>query len=136
MKIIEGYITSPFGTRRDPILSTVRIHQGIDIAAPIGTPVYSPCEGSVAAIYNHPTGGLTMILRSACGRIRYGFCHLSATEKKVADKVNRATMIARSGNSGRSTGAHLHYSVKRDGEWLDNQYVGGQWVDSSKHIEI
>lgn len=136
MKIIEGYITSPFGARRDPIEATVRFHQGVDIAAPVGTPIYSPTAGVVAAIYEHPTGGRTMILRSQCGKVRYGFCHLSSFEKKVGDRLNVGSMIARSGNSGRSTGAHLHYSVKCGGEWIDGQYVGGEWVDSAKYIEL
>lgn len=135
-RVIEGAITSKFGLRRDPINNTATMHQGIDIAAPTGTPIYSPTAGSVRAIYSHPAGGLTMIVGSDCGRVRYGFCHLSSCELRQGERVSRGMLVARSGNSGRTTGAHLHYSVKRGGEWIEEKYEGGEFVDPSKYLEI
>lgn len=135
-RVIEGTITSKFGLRRDPINNTAKMHQGIDIAAPTGTPIYSPTAGYVSAIYSHPAGGLTIIVGSDCGQMRYGFCHLSGCVLGEGERVERGTMIARSGNSGRTTGAHLHYSVKQGGEWVNGKYEGGEFVDPSKYLDI
>ncbi len=136
MKIIEGRITSNFGTRVDPLSGKEKIHYGTDIAAPIGTPIYSPTDGVITEVFNHPTGGLTLIIRSECGRIRYGMCHLSATIVHPGDEVKQGEPIAKSGNSGRSTGAHLHYSVKTGGKWHGTQYIGGKFVDSAEFIKF
>lgn len=135
-KVIEGHITSPFGRRFDPINRLEKIHQGVDISAPIGTPVFSPVKGRIMAVHNHTQGGLTAIVGSDCQGLRFGFCHLSSVELPVGADVERGQMVARSGNSGRSTGPHLHYSVKCGGVWQDDTYVGGQFVDGSKYLDI
>ncbi len=136
MKIIEGTITSHFGGRRDPIEGAYKVHQGIDIAAPIGTTIYSPTRGSVAAVYTNPQGGLTLILRSECGLIRYGMCHLSKVLVEEGDEIKAGDAVAKSGNSGRTTGPHLHYSVKCGGKWHAGQYIGGSFVDSEEYVEF
>lgn len=135
-KVIEGRISSPFGRRIDPINKIETIHQGVDISAPVGTPIFSPVAGRIAAIYKHSQGGLTVIIASGCGGLRFGFCHLSSADLSTGANVCRGQMFARSGNSGRSTGAHLHYSVKCGGRWQGDLYVGGLFVDSSKYLDI
>ena len=136
-KVCEGRITSPFGLRHDPIDNLWREHNGVDIAAPIGTPVFSPVDGTVAAVYNHAAGGKTLIIRSACGKLRFGFCHLSGHRVRSGQQVGRGRHIADSGNTGRTTGPHLHFSAKAGGEWddLDN-YAGGGFVDPAPYIVI
>lgn len=136
MKVIEGKITSRFGGRIDPIEGGYTIHQGVDIAAPIGTSVFSPTDGVVVSIYNHRQGGLTMIIRPKGEEMRYGMCHLSKVLVEEGQTIWRGDEIALSGNSGRTTGAHLHYSVKDFGKWYADQYIGGHFVDSEKYIEI
>ncbi len=136
MKVIEGKITSPFGGRMHPVLGVYKIHQGVDIGAPIGTAVHSPCNGNVAALYNHPSGGITMILRSECGTLRFGMCHLSEGIKEVGQRVKRGEVVARSGNTGRTTGPHLHFSVKTGGKWHADSYIGGKYVDSEPYLEL
>ena len=135
-KVIEGQITSVFGPRRDPINHLVAIHQGIDLAAPVGTPIYSPTDGAVVAVYDHAAGGRTLILRSADGAVRYGFCHLQRIELLVGQPVRRGQLVARSGNTGRSTGPHLHFSVKTGGRWVDGVYQGGGYVDPTPYLDI
>ncbi len=136
MKVIEGKVTSKFGGRIDPIGGNYKVHQGIDISAPIGTPIYSPTTGTVASVLNHPAGGLTLILRSGCNTIRYGMCHLSCVIVGEGDEIVAGEAIAKSGNSGRSTGAHLHYSVKTGGKWHGQQYIGGNFVDSEPYLHF
>ncbi len=136
MKVIEGKITSPFGGRIDPMSGVYRIHQGVDIAAPIGTAIHSPCDGVVAATYSHPSGGITLILRSHCDEIRFGMCHLHEIVKEEGEEVQRGEIVALSGNSGRSTGPHLHFSVKTGGRWYAESYVGGSFVDGEPYLEL
>lgn len=135
-KVIEGTITSHFGVRYHPLDGVSSAHQGIDIAAKIGTPIYSPTDGVVAAVYTHLSGGLTLILRSECKKIRYGMCHLSEAKLQEGDSVKKGDLVALSGNSGRSTGPHLHYSVKLGGDWRGGQYIGGKFVDSEPYLKI
>jgi murein DD-endopeptidase MepM/ murein hydrolase activator NlpD len=125
MKVIEGRITSPFGYRKHPITGTTTFHNGIDVAAPIGTPVYSPADGKISSIYEHATGGKTLIMHDTQG-IRYGFCHLDEYCVKVGDNIKKKQLIAKSGNTGRSTGAHLHFTVK----------IGNSFVDPVKYLNI
>ncbi len=119
-RVTEGRITSPFGRRRDPIHpNTWKEHNGIDIGAPVGTPVYAPADGVVRSTYTHSAGGMTLLMTSTDGTVRYGFCHLSGYTVKPGERVMRGQQIARSGNTGRSTGPHLHFSVKTGGRWHD-----------------
>lgn len=136
MKIIKGTIISPFGVHHHPTTTSATIHQGVDIAAVVGTPVYSPTKGIVKAIYEHGPAGRTMIISNDQGNVRYGFCHLSNFCLGVGALVSPGTMIAHSGNTGRTTGPHLHYSVKNGGQWHDEQYIGGEFVDSAPFIEF
>ncbi len=135
-KVIEGVVTSRFGGRHHPLEGVFKVHQGIDVSAVVGTPIYSPTDGTVAAVFTHISGGLTLVLRSDCGLIRYGMCHLNTVPLEEGDEVRKGEIVAYSGNSGRSTGPHLHYSVKTGGKWYGEQYVGGSYVDSEKYLVI
>ncbi len=136
MKVITGKITSSFGGRNHPVEGIYKIHNGVDIAAPIGTEVYTPCSGVVVSVYSHPLGGLTLIIANSEKNMRYGMCHLDEVCVEQGQRIWAGDMVARSGNSGRSTGPHLHYSVKSGGRWLGEQYVGGKFVDSEPYIEF
>lgn len=146
-RVIEGVISSPFGLRRDPINDLWRDHNGIDVAAAVGTPILSPTDGIVRGIYNHPAGGKTLIIISDDGKMRYGFCHLSKQIATIGQHVSKGDQIARSGNTGRTTGPHLHLTVKCGGEWVAKQiapdgttieahYLGGAFVDPTPFLEI
>ncbi len=135
-RVIEGVVTSRFGGRKHPIEGIYKVHQGVDIAAPIGTPIYCPCAGVVSSIYRHKSGGLTLIIRSTQGELRFGFCHLKEVIVEQGSSVTCGEMVAKSGNSGKSTGAHLHFSVKSGGRWYGEQYIGGKYVNSEDYLEF
>lgn len=108
----EKGITAPFGWRDHPILSRQEFHPGLDLRADIGTPVRAPADGVVQ--YFGPRSGYGYLLEI---RHNYGFAtryaHLS--KKKVfeeGDFVRKGDIIAYTGNTGLSTGPHLHYEVR------------------------
>jgi murein DD-endopeptidase MepM/ murein hydrolase activator NlpD len=107
--------TSGYGIRSDPFRGGAARHAGIDLAAPIGTPIYATADGTVSnAGYNN--GGYGNLIKVDHGRgieTRYG--HLSAILVSPGQHVARGQLIGRMGSTGRSTGSHLHYEVRIDG---------------------
>jgi len=108
-------VASGFGWRVDPVYRTPRMHWGLDFSAPVGTEVYSTGDGVVEAIEDIGWGyGKNIIINHGFGyKTRYA--HLSAFKVKVGQQVNRGQIIGLVGNTGKSTGAHLHYEVEKDG---------------------
>jgi murein DD-endopeptidase MepM/ murein hydrolase activator NlpD len=107
--------TSSFGVRSDPFQGRAAMHAGIDLAGPVGTPIYATADGTVeAAGWN--AGGYGNLVKLDHGRgieTRYG--HLSQVLVAAGQHVKRGDLIARMGSTGRSTGSHLHYEVRIDG---------------------
>jgi murein DD-endopeptidase MepM/ murein hydrolase activator NlpD len=107
--------TSGYGVRSDPFRGAAAMHAGIDLAGPIGTPIYATADGVVSAAgYNN--GGYGNLVKIDHGRgieTRYG--HLSAIMVSPGQHIVRGQQIARMGSTGRSTGSHLHYEVRIDG---------------------
>jgi len=107
--------TSGFGVRSDPFGAGAARHMGIDLAGPLGTPIYATADGVVtAAAWN--SGGYGNLIKLDHGRgieTRYG--HLSAILVGPGQRVTRGQLIGRMGSTGRSTGSHLHYEVRIDG---------------------
>ncbi|GEN82959.1 peptidase [Sporosarcina luteola] len=114
----NGRLSSHFGWRTHPIFKTKRQHRGTDIAAPIGTPVVAAADGVVS--YAGQMGGygnVIMITHSSDGQILtsvYG--HLSKIGVSTGQVVDKGTRIAASGNTGNSTGPHLHFEI-HIGNW-------------------
>lgn len=118
--VIDGVVTSKFGLRVDPFIQKIKHHNGIDIVAPPGTPVVSPSDGIVEfARYQYTpkeTLGKVIIINHGRGvRTRYG--HLGKIFVKKGQKVKRFDKIGEIGNTGRSTGPHLHYEVLVNGQF-------------------
>src|SRR4029453_3150129 len=111
--------TSGYGTRTDPFRGGAARHQGIDLAAPVGTPIYATADGMVmAAGWN--SGGYGNLIKLDHGRgieTRYG--HPSALLVSPGQHGVRGQQIARMGSTGRSTGSHLHYEVRIAGAAVD-----------------
>jgi murein DD-endopeptidase MepM/ murein hydrolase activator NlpD len=111
---VKGWVTSGFGMRKSPFTGRKTMHSGIDIATKTGTPIAAPADGIVA--FSGLKGGYGRVLVIDHG---YGYTtfygHCSSLEKKVGEKVKRGDVVARVGNSGRSTGPHLHYEVRVNG---------------------
>jgi murein DD-endopeptidase MepM/ murein hydrolase activator NlpD len=100
--------------RLHPILNIYRRHEGIDIAADPGTPIYAPADGVVE--YTGRSGGFGIAIELNHGfAYRTLFGHLSKALVREGQRVKRGTLIARSGNTGLSSGPHLHYEVRKNG---------------------
>ena len=107
---VDGKITSAFGERSNPLTGGKDFHNGIDIAAPVGTNVHAPLSGQVAKIYSNEVGGLQMILKHP-NDIYTGYAHLSQTIAKPLQYISAGDIIAKTGQSGEVTGPHLHFTV-------------------------
>lgn len=111
-------VTSGFGVRVHPTLKTRKFHNGIDLGVPIGTPVLAPQDGIVETVAHNGTSGNYVIVDHGHG-VRTSYCHLDGTDVERGDAVSRGEQLATSGNTGRSTGPHLHYIVRIAGDAVD-----------------
>lgn len=117
-----GRLTSSFGTRRDPFTGRPSFHTGIDIAAPSGTAIKATLDGSVAYTGVSPIYG-NYIIMSHGGGYQSMYGHLSVITVKRGQTVHQGGIIGRVGNTGRSTGPHLHFSVYKNGKLINPLYV-------------
>jgi murein DD-endopeptidase MepM/ murein hydrolase activator NlpD len=111
----NGWFASGFKYRKDPFTGKKTFHRGLDISCPTGTPVYAPANGVVT--FRGYNGGLGNLLTLNHGNgivTRYG--HLWKFNVANGQRVKKGDLIAYVGNTGRSTGAHLHYEVHKDGQ--------------------
>lgn len=106
--------TSGFGYRRDPRGAGTRMHEGTDFAAAYGTPIYATADGVVTHAGWQGGYGRLIKIQHAFG-IETRYAHLSNIRVNVGDRVSRGERIGDMGNSGRSTGTHLHYEVRVGG---------------------
>ena len=112
------YIGSRFGMRMHPILKIRKMHAGIDFVVNTGAPVYAPGNGKVVFIGRNGGYGLEIEIDHGFGyRTRYA--HLSKALVKRGQKIKRGDLIAKTGNSGLSTGPHLHYEISHNGRKLN-----------------
>lgn len=111
-------VSSVFGDRVHPVFGTRMKHNGVDLAVPVGTPVLAAQAGTVVKASEDARSGRYLVLEHGHG-VRTVYCHLDAFEVARDDAVPRGTRIALSGNTGRSTGPHLHFGVKVDGRAID-----------------
>jgi murein DD-endopeptidase MepM/ murein hydrolase activator NlpD len=114
----SGYFTSGFGVRTSPFGDRVKMHEGLDIANRLGTVIRAPARGEVTFADSKAGYGMTMILNHGYG-IETWYGHLKGFVAKKGEKVKRGTKIALLGNSGRSTGPHVHYEVRVHGYPVD-----------------
>ena len=113
-----GWLSSHFGMRTDPFTGNKAMHRGIDIANRFGAPVLAASRGIVIYAGKMKDYGYLVEIEHGYGyRTRYG--HMSAVTVTVGDVVEANQMIGRVGSSGRSTGPHLHYEVRRSGQLLN-----------------
>jgi len=114
LKPVAGWLTSAFGYRRDPFTEEMHFHRGIDLAAPTGTAVRAALDGKViAAGYDSVLGNYILIRHQISYSSLYG--HLSQIWVKRGSTVTRGQRIGAVGNTGKSTGPHLHFEIRRRG---------------------
>lgn len=120
---IKGRISSRFGWRIHPVLGTRKFHNGIDVAARQGTPLPALWAGTVLHAGMSGAGGNTVTVdagRDGQGRaIRYSYCHLHTIAVKVGQVVTTGHIVGTVGSTGRSTGPHLHYTLRVNGKPVD-----------------
>lgn len=110
-------ISDDYGTRIHPILGVQQFHNGVDFAAPKGTAIYAAYDGKVvAATYSASMGNYVMIDHG--DQLYTIYMHASELYVERGDIVVRGETIAAVGSTGRSTGNHLHFSVRKDGEYV------------------
>ena len=110
----RGWVTSGYGYRISPFTGLRQFHQGIDIANRFGTPVVAPADGVVVKVGMDYSFGKHIVISHGYGiTTRYG--HLAKLLVKKGQKVKRGQIIGRMGNTGKSTGPHLHYEVVVNG---------------------
>ncbi len=114
----DGWLTSRFGYRMSPFTGRRDFHAGIDIAAEIGTPVLAPATGRVAFSGRRGGFGNAIVIDHGYG-IRTTYGHLQTLKVHVGERVERGAQIATIGNTGLSTGPHLHYAVEVSGKTVD-----------------
>lgn len=116
-----GHLTSGYGPRMSPYAGRIKMHEGLDVGAPIGTPIVAPADGVVT--FSGPKPGFGNFVQIDHG---YGvetiFGHASTLSVKKGQKVSRGDRIATVGNTGYSTGPHVHYEVRVNGTPVDPLY--------------
>ncbi|TPK19659.1 M23 family metallopeptidase [Mesorhizobium sp. B2-5-9] len=117
---VSGVMTSTFGPRRHPILGTVRIHKGVDWAAPVGTPIMAAYDGEISFQGDGGSyGNLVKITHSNGRETRYAHMQKFAIASGVGTKVKAGDVIGYIGTTGLSTGPHLHFELYQNGEAID-----------------
>lgn len=117
------YVSSGYEVRVSPITGKVESHTGIDIPAPTGTPIYAAGSGTVAWAYKSASAGNWIGIEHSNGLYTV-YMHMSAFAVSAGDVVNEGEVIGYVGSTGWSTASHLHFSVRRNGQYVDpNNYL-------------
>jgi murein DD-endopeptidase MepM/ murein hydrolase activator NlpD len=116
----EVDMSSPFGVRLDPFLGRPAMHTGIDLRGEIGEPVHATAAGTVT-IAGRDGGYGNMVEINHGGGLATRYGHLSEIDVKVGDKIHIGQVIGKIGSTGRSTGPHLHYETRVNGEAVNPQ---------------
>lgn len=111
---VNGVLMRGFGVKSDPFTGTMRPHHGLDLAAPMGTPVYAPASGKIILRELQTQYGNTIVIDHGYG-VETVYGHMSKFASKLGQSVRRGELIGYVGNTGYSTGPHLHYEVRANG---------------------
>jgi murein DD-endopeptidase len=112
------HITSPFGLREHPVLGVRKLHAGVDLGTPVGTPVRAVAAGIVRRASSDGVNGRILVLDHGRG-VTTIYCHNDELLVHDGQRVAKGQIISRSGDTGRSTGPHLHYQLDLAGQAVD-----------------
>lgn len=129
------YLSSSFGWRRHPITGRHSMHEGLDFAAPRGTPILAASAGVVTEARYVPGYGKMVEINHGNGLVTR-YAHASSISVKLGELVTKGQQIARVGSTGRSTGAHLHYEVRVAGHPLDPTLFMDETPDPAAGTEV
>ena len=116
--VAAGVVTSDCGERENPLLHKQELHDGLDIAVAEGTEVVAVKSGTVTEVRTSATYGKLLRYNTTDGYTIF-YAHLSEILVKQGEQIKQGQVVARSGNTGLSTGPHLHYSIYCDGKLLN-----------------
>ena len=111
-------MSSGFGFRNDPFTGGAAMHSGVDFKGPVGTPILAAAEGRVTSVGTQSGYGNCIEITHANGLVTR-YAHLSAFNVRTGQQVKRGVQIARMGSTGRSTGSHLHFEVRLNGQAIN-----------------
>jgi murein DD-endopeptidase MepM/ murein hydrolase activator NlpD len=125
----SGFVSSGYGRRIDPFTGRLAMHYGVDYCTWEGEPVYATADGLVTKSRTEVTFGKIIVIDHGNG-FRTVFAHNQENLVQKGQNVKRGDVIARVGNSGRSTGPHLHYEIQKDGKAINplNYVLSGEFV--------
>ncbi|MGF1510183.1 MAG: peptidoglycan DD-metalloendopeptidase family protein [Myxococcota bacterium] len=126
-------ITSGFGHRLHPVTGQPDLHRGIDLAVPVGSSVRSPFAGTVTKVGENQRLGRFVWVEHQNG-FRSVFGHLHDTSRSPGEWVGVGETVARSGNSGTTTGPHLHYGLYRGETPVDPEAYLGRYLGGASHV--
>lgn len=132
---VEGArISDTFGSRVNPVTQEIRFHLGIDFAAEEGTPITAAADGTVVKAGNDTVCGNYVVLLHENGDATY-YSHCSDIMAEEGEWVARGEQIAAVGNTGNSTGPHLHFAVSRNGIYIEPEFTSESITEREKYIE-
>ncbi|RYD18746.1 MAG: M23 family metallopeptidase, partial [Lysobacteraceae bacterium] len=119
---VAGRVTSNFGMRMHPLLGFMRMHKGLDIAAPYGAPIFAALPGRVASAGRNAGYG-NFVKLAHVGGLASGYGHMSRIAVAPGEGVRQGQVIGYVGSTGLSTGPHLHWEVWRNGQSVDPRSI-------------
>lgn len=128
-------VTSAYGWRQDPLNGQRTFHKGTDLRMAYGSDVHAAAPGVVTSAGDRPGYGLTVVVDHGDGR-ETRYAHLSALDVAPGDQVGGGQLIARSGNSGRTTGPHLHFEAREFGRPVDPEVAKAAWNDRKSDTAV
>jgi murein DD-endopeptidase MepM/ murein hydrolase activator NlpD len=131
-----GRISDYYGKRRDPFTGKIRMHYGMDFTGPVGTDIYATGDGTVVkATYSNFGYGREVVINHGFG-YKTIYAHLRSMKVSKGDKVQRGDVIGTLGNTGRSTGPHLHYEVRRNNRPVNPLYYYFNDITADEYDEM
>jgi murein DD-endopeptidase MepM/ murein hydrolase activator NlpD len=123
---VPGIVTSPYGTRVNPISGRVELHRGMDLSVPAGTPILATADGIVSFSGWNGGGGNVVVIEHGYGYSTY-YAHNHTNVVPVGHRVKRGDIVGYAGATGRATGNHVHYEIWQNGRVLNpKNYIQGR----------